>query len=247
MLVPCALAFSLLTKIPMPDVAASDAREYGRSAIFYPLVGVVIGLLLLLVAWSLAGLASGVLAALLLLVWVWLTGGLHLDGLADVADAWIGGMGSRDKTLAILKDPRSGPFAIVAVFLLLLLKFTAIQALLLADTTMHWLWLAPLSGRLALLFLLLSTPYIRADGMGAAMAANIPKKMAWAILAVFTLAPLFWFVGAVVPLLAVALFLLLFHYKIKRHPGGITGDFLGAGCELTETIFLLVLNLVPLF
>jgi adenosylcobinamide-GDP ribazoletransferase len=55
------------------------------------------------------------LAALLLAVWVLLTGGLHLDGLADTADAWIGGQGDRDRTLAIMKDPRSGPIAIVAI------------------------------------------------------------------------------------------------------------------------------------
>jgi adenosylcobinamide-GDP ribazoletransferase len=65
-------------------------------------------------------------AALLLTVWVLLSGGLHLDGLADSADAWLGGFGDRERTLTIMKDPRSGPIAVVVLVLVLLLKFCAL-------------------------------------------------------------------------------------------------------------------------
>ncbi|WP_173644308.1 adenosylcobinamide-GDP ribazoletransferase, partial [Xanthomonas citri] len=87
-------------------------------------------------------------AALLLSAWVWLTGALHLDGLADTTDAWVGGMGERRRTLAIMKDPASGPMAVTAVVLVLLLKCAALASLLAqAPTT---LWLAPLLARSAL-------------------------------------------------------------------------------------------------
>ena len=69
-------------------------------------------------------------AALLLTAWVLLSGGLHLDGLADSADAWLGGFGDRERTLTIMKDPRSGPIAVVTLGLVLLLKFTALVALI---------------------------------------------------------------------------------------------------------------------
>ena len=69
-------------------------------------------------------------AALLLTVWVLLSGALHLDGLADSADAWLGGFGDRERTLTIMKDPRSGPIAVVTLVLVLLLKFAALLALI---------------------------------------------------------------------------------------------------------------------
>lgn len=65
-------------------------------------------------------------AALLLVFWVLATGALHLDGLADSADAWVGGLGDRERTLAIMKDPCCGPAAVVALVVVLLVKFAAL-------------------------------------------------------------------------------------------------------------------------
>ncbi len=101
-------------------------------------------------------------AVLLLFVWVVVTGGLHIDGLADMADAWIGGQGDADRTLEIMKDPQCGPSAVVAVVLLLLAKLAALNVLLL-----HSRWdvvlLIPLIGRLSLVatFLYLPTSDLR--------------------------------------------------------------------------------------
>ena len=230
----------------MPAISAPSPKAFGRSVLFYPLVGVVIGLILVFMAWSLEGVASSLRAVLLLIVWVWLTGGLHLDGLADVTDGWIGGMGSREKILAILKDPQSGPGAIVAVVLLLLTKFAALEALLESNIDLWWLLSVPLFGRLGIVFLLLTLPYVRKTGMGAEMADNIPRKSAWFVLIGFVTIVSVLLVGAVVPLLAAAIFLILFRHKIRQNPGGVTGDFLGAGCEMTETVYLISIAFIPL-
>ena len=77
-------------------------------------------------------------AALLLALWVALTGALHLDGLADSADAWLGGFGDPARTLEIMKDPRSGPVAVVVLVLLLLLKFSALLVVLQAQQPARW-------------------------------------------------------------------------------------------------------------
>ena len=149
-----ALALQLLTRLPIP-LPGSPPRpqEMGLSVLFFPVVGFLIGAVL-------AGLHTvfwlvepNVLAGLILAVWVLLTGGLHLDGLADTADAWIGGQGDRDRTLAIMKDPRSGPIAIVVIALVLLNKFAAMETLLVGDARILLL-LAPVLGR-ALVVLLL--------------------------------------------------------------------------------------------
>ncbi len=110
-------------------------------------------------------------AALLLSLWVLLSGGLHLDGLADSADA-LGGFGDRERTLTIMKDPRSGPIAVVTLVLVLLLKFAAILALIESNHSIGLL-LAPLIGRSAMLALFLGTPYVRAGGLGQALADHL--------------------------------------------------------------------------
>ena len=98
--------------------------------LYYPLVGGLLGGLLWLASLGLADTPALLGAALLLSLWVLLSGALHLDGLGDCVDAWVGGYGERERTLAIMKDPRCGPMAVVALCLLLLLKCAALSVLL---------------------------------------------------------------------------------------------------------------------
>ncbi|WP_017170898.1 adenosylcobinamide-GDP ribazoletransferase, partial [Xanthomonas phaseoli] len=160
-------AIGFLTRIPVPARVFTRAGAQARSLCWYPLVGVLLGGVVCGLAWCLREVAPLLGAALLLSAWVWLTGALHLDGLADTTDAWVGGMGERARTLAIMKDPTSGPMAVTAVVLVLLLKCAALASLLAqAPTT---LWLAPLLARSALVAAFLSMPYVRAGGLGSAL------------------------------------------------------------------------------
>ncbi|EQL42777.1 cobalamin synthase (plasmid) [Pseudomonas aeruginosa VRFPA03] len=124
------VALQFLTRLPVRLSAMPTPEQFGRAVLCYPLVGVLIGVVLYAAARSLDGTPPLLQAALLLSLWVALSGALHLDGLADMADAWIGGLGDRERTLAIMKDPRSGPVAVVVLVLVLLLKFSALAALL---------------------------------------------------------------------------------------------------------------------
>ena len=125
------IALQFLTRLPVSLPCMPTPEQVGRSLLWYPLVGLLLGLLL----WGahlLLGQTPALLqAAIILALWVGLSGGLHLDGLADTADAWVGGFGDRERTLTIMKDPRSGPIAVVVLVLLLLLKFAALFTLLL--------------------------------------------------------------------------------------------------------------------
>jgi adenosylcobinamide-GDP ribazoletransferase len=161
------LALQLLTRLPVPSSPTPPRpEELGRAVLLFPAVGLLIGGVLAGLSGALDSVDPGVLAALVLAVWVLLTGGLHLDGLADTADAWLGGQGDRDRTLAIMKDPRSGPAAIVAIVLVLLAKFAALQALLAGGEALYPLLLAPVLGRTVIVLLLLATPYVRLAGLG---------------------------------------------------------------------------------
>jgi adenosylcobinamide-GDP ribazoletransferase len=145
-MLPFWIALQFLSSLPIRLPGMPQPQELGRSLLFYPVVGLLFGVLL----WGLNSVLMGapllLHAALLLTAWVLLSGGLHLDGLADSADAWLGGFGDRERTLTIMKDPRSGPIAVVTLGMVLLLKFTALVALI-EQPNGAALILAPLIGR----------------------------------------------------------------------------------------------------
>lgn len=237
------VAVQFLTRLPLPWLAVPDAALRGRSVPYYPVVGLGIGVLLVLLAMLLATANTLLAAALVLLVWVLITGGLHLDGLADSADAWVGGHGDRERTLVILKDPASGPAGVTALVLLLLVKFTALVALLEAQAPTI-LWVAPVLGRAALVFLLFSMPYVRPGGIGAAQAAHLPRTAAVVMLVAVALAPpLLLGTRGLWLLVAVVLLLLVLRRLMRQRLGGATGDTLGASCELVEAAALVVMAL----
>lgn len=245
MIRPLALALQLLTRLPVPTLTAPPQPwELGQSVLFFPLVGLLIGALLLGLHTTLGWADPGVVAALVLAIWVLLTGGLHLDGLADTADAWIGGQGDRDRTLAIMKDPRSGPAAISAVVLVLLNKFAALQMLLAGDAQ-YVLLLAPVWGRAMIVLLLVTTPYVRPDGLGSPYADTLPRWNSVFLVALVALATLVLLEWSGVLLVAVlGIGFLGLRYAWVTQLGGVTGDTLGATCELMEMLTLVTLTLL---
>lgn len=237
------IALQFLTRLPISLPGMPAPAQVGRSLLSYPLVGLLIGAALLLAQWALDGTAPLLQAALLLLLWVAITGGLHLDGLADSADAWAGGFGDRERTLKIMQDPRSGPIAVVLLVLVLLLKFAALVTLLQAGQPLALL-LAPWLARGLVPLLFLTTPYVRAGGLGAALASHLPRRQLPLWLAGHALLLLVlggW--SGLLAMLAALLVLAGLRRLMVQRLGGCTGDTAGALVELAETTVLLVLAL----
>lgn len=239
------VAVGFLTRIPVPSSAWSDPRANAASLAWYPAVGALLGGLLLALGWLLGGAPPLLQGVLLLVAWVGLTGGMHLDGLADSADAWVGGLAgdagdSRERTLAIMKDPRCGPVAVVVLSLLLLLKFAALASL--PATGWTALLLAPLLARAALVAAFLGTPYVRRGGLGAALADAPRAACLLALLAGAVPCVLAGWPG-VLALAVAALVLAGWRRACLRRLGGITGDTAGALVELVEAAVLLALVL----
>lgn len=241
---PFLIALQFLTVFPVRMKELPDDKTTGRSLLYYPLVGLLIGLLLLALGWLGNGMPASLHAAAVLAFWVALTGALHLDGLADSADAWIGGLGDHQKTLAIMKDPYCGPAAVVTLVLVLLIKFAALEHLI---TTENWeaLVLAPVLGRAALVLLFLTTPYIRPGGLGNALSEHLTNRsgilvVSLAATGVILLGRMagFWMLVTAIVVFMLARALLL------RRLGGTTGDTAGAMVEITETVMLLTVALM---
>lgn len=236
------IALQFLTIVPVRLSSLPSAQQVGRSLIHYPLIGLLLGLALWLTSLPLGDAAPALQAALLLTIWVALTGALHLDGLADSADAWLGGFGDRERTLTIMKDPRSGPAAVVVLVLVLLLKFVALWTLL-ADGAALALVLAPLLGRAALAALFLSTPYVRPGGLGQALADHLPHRGVAGVLLLVALGCL-WAgeTGWLALMLGLGVAWLARRSMCLRL-GGTTGDTAGALLELVECAVLVGLAL----
>lgn len=238
-MLPLWIALQFLSSLPVSLPGMPAPREVGRSLLCYPLVGLLFGLLLWLASHLLEGTPAPLHAALLLTLWVLLSGALHLDGLADSADAWLGGFGDRERTLLIMKDPRSGPIAVVTLVLVLLLKFCALWVLVEQGIGAQLL-LAPLIGRAAMLGLFLSTPYVRQGGLGQALAEHLPRHAAgWVLLGCVLFCVV---LGGWVVVLALAVFAWLRQLMCWRL-GGTTGDTAGAMLELLELAVVLGLAL----
>ena len=235
------LAVQFLTTLPTPGHRAVDARLQGLSLLWYPAVGLLIGLLLTFICAALP-VPFYLQATLTVALWVVLTGALHLDGVADCADAWVGGLGDREKTLHLLKDPLCGSMGVTALIIVIALKTAALAAVIQIEQ-MVWLWSVPLLARLSLLLLFLSTPYVRSQGLGEILAQHFSRKWAVSMLLGATTVCLFifpldlWLAFIMTPL---AIFLLLRAATVRRI-GGFTGDVAGAQVELVEVGLLLVL------
>lgn len=239
MIKPFLISLQFLTRLPVRLASQPNEKDLGNSLLFYPLVGFIIGLILVGLGWLLSGSPPLVTAALLVATWVLITGGLHLDGLADSADAWIGGMGDRTRMLAIMKDPNCGPAGVTAIVLILLLKFAALYSLAIANEWITVL-LAIILARTLLPLLFLTTPYVRSNGLGTSLAIHQPRR--WSIFIVVTTFALMLLLTDIQYLLlsltAVVTFLLLRHLMLHRI-AGTTGDTAGALVEITEATVLL--------
>jgi adenosylcobinamide-GDP ribazoletransferase len=237
------VALGFLTRLPIPAGGHGNARALASSVAWYPLVGLLLGALLCALDWLLQGAPTLVGAAVLLTVWVVLTGALHLDGLADSADAWIGGLGDRERTLSIMKDPRSGPAGVVSVMLVLLLKFAAIASLPPVGTLsmMNWaLLLAPLLARAGLTALFLWMPYARREGLGTPLLAAPRAACLFALMATLAICLGCGWRGLTAAGIAVLVWL-AWCYACMDRLQGFTGDTAGALTEMTEAAIVVAL------
>lgn len=233
-------AIHLLTRLPVPSYTVNEEIQR-QSLYWHGAVGLLIGITLwlgLLIFQTVLPAHHLLIAALLLLQWVVITGALHLDGLGDSADAWLGGYGNKAKTLAIMKDPTSGPAAIVWIVLLLLIKFAALVALVQQQFHLALVF-APLMARLGSMNLFLAVPYVREGGIAAAFAEKVTSQWIYGqtIIVLIALLILYGLQGALIALAAVLGWFYLKTLMIHRIQG-TTGDTAGALIECLEALIL---------
>jgi adenosylcobinamide-GDP ribazoletransferase len=248
------LSLTTLTVLPL-RAGQVDRRTAAVAMAWAPAVGLALGAVLAAAARGLIalGLAPLPTAAVLVVLLALLTRGLHLDGLADTLDA-LGSYRDRAGALAVMKSPEVGPLGTAAIAAVLLLDAAALSALV---TRSAWL-LIPVAvavGRLGIVLCCARPiPAARPDGLGALVAGTVavPVCLAWTLglIALGAAAALVpnssgpgwpWASAALAVLLAGTAVLVLVRHCGRRF-GGVTGDVLGAACELATAVALLVLS-----
>jgi adenosylcobinamide-GDP ribazoletransferase len=239
------VALTFLTILPAPRKTALSGTDFGRSTAWFPLVGLLLGAMLLAVAalsrWLWSGLTVDILVVL---AWMGLTGGLHMDGLADMADGVFGG-GTRQERLAIMQDSRIGAFGVLALVAVVLLKVAFLGEL--ADNLFTpALLVAPAVGRWAMVLAIHSFPAARSGGMGDLIKQHSGhRELLVATATALTAAGVgLGIAGLAVAALAAGMGLLLGRLLASRL-GGLTGDVYGAICELVELATLILLGVLP--
>jgi adenosylcobinamide-GDP ribazoletransferase len=231
-------AFAFLTILPLRAAPGLPGRTFA----WYPLVGLCIGVLIALSV-SLPTLSPDLRAFLALLVWIIITGGLHLDGFADACDGLLATT-SAERRLDIMKDPRTGSWAVIGLIVLLLGKWLLLREV---DTPALLLF-PPVIGRWSMILAVSGFPYARREGIGAYFREGLGRAqvMIATLTCAFIALLLVIFVDSrsVYLYLAVPLGLLLAQWATRRLGGGLTGDVYGAVCELTEGLCLLILVLI---
>jgi adenosylcobinamide-GDP ribazoletransferase len=213
-----------------------DMTEVGRSSWAFPLVGALLGMLLLIAQWFFAAHFPSIVAAILTVgLWVFLTGGLHLDGWTDCWDALAAAV-SPERRLEILKDSRLGTFGTLALVLLLGLKVAAIGQ---PGFPLTMLFVAPIIGR-AMMVLAAHGARCRGSGMGAMFFAGLDATtVGWAAIFGFTAALLGGWSG-LIALGAAYVGTIWFRRLAEHRLGLVNGDVLGGVCELSEVIVVVV-------
>lgn len=245
------IALSYLSALPVDVQVAPTKEEVAESRFWFPAVGLFLGLLLAGVMALGMAMGSPLVAAFLVLgVWVAVTGGLHLDGISDLADALAGGS-TPEERLKILKDPHVGNFGIIAIALVLLGKLSALYDLIVGDAGASLLAVvgACVTARCLVAILAAGVRYPRPQGTGKVLIeATGTREARYGLILAGLMAALTAF--SAFSFVAVWWFCLLWGLSVvaalglrqicRDKLGGVTGDCLGAGIEIVEAVFLLV-------
>lgn len=237
-------ALQFLTIIPV-RLKSVNEENLARSLIYFPVIGLIIGLTLAALNKILGFLGFGYLACDIFLVifLIWITGGLHLDGLSDTMDAILS-QKSRGEMLLIMRDSRIGVMGVLGLISVILLKIALLFSVNLSLFTVSLILMCILS-RYAMVLSIFLFPYARQNGKAKVFSDGINGRI-FIMTTVITLffVFLFWQFKGLLVMAGIGIFTFIFSRAVTNKVGGITGDTLGALNELAEITALFFIILI---
>jgi len=235
-------ALSFLTILPLGQISPPEEKELARSMAFFPLVGLVIGLLL-----AMGYYLFSLIFPKSLSIWFTLgllalfTRGLHMDGFADTVDGLASG-GKREKILEVMRDSRIGAFGVMSLIFLIGTKYLTLEQIP-TKSIPYSLMLMAVMGRNAMVLVCYRSPYARlGEGLGKTFAENLrTQEMILSLASAFVIALLLVGIKGILVFFGVGLFSLAYRFFFIKRLGGVTGDILGAANEIVEILCLILL------
>ncbi|NEZ47028.1 adenosylcobinamide-GDP ribazoletransferase [Clostridium niameyense] len=239
------LMIQFFTRIPINKNLDCSKENFKTAAMFLPIVGLIIGMINFAIYILFKDLLPyKIIAIIILLITAMITGGLHLDGLADTFDGFFS-LREKNKIMEIMKDSRIGSYGSIALIFDIILKIEILTLLIQKGITIS-LILLPIVGKNSILFLCLSSKTAKKSGSGNIFIGNMSKTIVL-ISSLFTLGVSTYFLGiknALRIILTILIGTYLFYLLCLRKINGLTGDTLGASNEIIELIFLLTMLII---
>lgn len=239
------VAFQFLTRLYLPINVEWDTGNLRRSLMWFGLVGAFIGVILAgaMTLFNRFDLIPAVAAIIILLIWIFITGGMHIDGISDMADGFFS-MRDKEKTLEIMKDSHVGAFGVITIVFLLLIKFEMLKEFIIIEKNVCLLILPPTIARIAAGLVLSFYETTKKSGLGYTFHSSDPR--------------IFWAIGFIVTLIISSIIniksLIFIGIAIlasnimalwaKKKIGGLNGDIYGAIVETVEVIGMVFICVV---
>lgn len=234
-----AFVFSLqfLTRLPIKLELEFSQEMIKKSIFFYPFVGLILGGLSAIPYYFLSSYSVEVASLLSLLLMIILSGGLHLDGLADSADGFFANKG-KEETLEIMRDSRIGAFGVLSLIIIILSKYVLLTNL--GSNLPLYLALSMANGRLIAGLMISLKDVARSDGLGYSFQQGQPKSYSLMSLFLYGLLLALMDMNYLFPLIIAYFTGQFIAAWAKKKLGGFTGDLYGATIEICELLSLLV-------
>ncbi len=237
-------ALRFLTIIPLPGRREVTPEEVGRSIVYFPLVGVIIGLILVGLNWLMGlFLPSALVDVLLVVSLVAISGAFHLDGFVDTCDGMVGHK-TVEERWRVMSDSRVGGFGIIGACCLLLVKYVS-----LSNVPESWLVetlvLMSVLSRWAMVYAVFAYPYAKPSGLGKAFkqGASWPRFVVATVITLAVAVILAQLTGFII-MIAVWVIVVAMAAYLKGKFGGLTGDTYGAINEVAEVCLLILVCLL---
>lgn len=232
------LMLQFLTKLPLPFEIDAKEEDFSKGIIYFPIVGLIIGGLMAGLYIGLSALTNIMIASVLVIVFeIFITGGLHLDGLADTFDG-LYSYRDKDRMLEIMKDSRVGTNGVLILIVNIVLKMVLLVSIE-PEMVPKLLLLMPVVSRLMVVLLSAISKYARNNGMGGFFIGKTTKLQLIITIVLVLVMHLIYLEGLFLFGMIIIL-TLIYRYHVYTKIDGITGDVLGAVVEMSEVFYLML-------
>lgn len=236
------LMITFLTRIPIPMKFEFNSDDFVKGFAYFPMIGGIIGLVLMIPFLAIDYLKPSVFAFLIIILYLIVVGGLHLDGVCDVFDGVFSAR-NKDKMLVIMEDSRVGAFGVVGLVLYFLGIFVGLFEVVQMELGMWYILLMPVVGRTMALVGAGFSTYAKKEGLGKSLIDGTKPIVSSSLIVVLCVSAYLINMTVLISVVITTLVVILIIWRLHKILGGITGDVIGLIIEVSQVVFLLSLTI----